>query len=116
MWQVREPMASYLATVDVGEFRLRFDETGSGVPLIDAVHRDLGHRVDDALARQPAILSFLESQFGTYPFESVGAIVTHSRKLGFALETQTRPIYPRGTSPARCPSSSTSSRTSGSAT
>jgi len=103
VWQVREPMASYLATVDVGEFRLRFDETGSGVPLIDAVHRDLGHRVDDALARQPAILSFLESRFGTYPFESVGAIVTHSRKLGFALETQTRPIYPRWYFPGAVP-------------
>jgi aminopeptidase N len=94
VWQASEPMASYLATVAVGDFRLRFEETGSGVPLIDAVHRELGHRVDDELAMQPAILSFLESRFGAYPFESVGAIVTDSRKLGFALETQTRPIYP----------------------
>jgi aminopeptidase N len=103
VWQVHEPMASYLATVDVGEFRLRFDETGSGVPLIDAVHRDLGRRVDDALARQPAILTYLESLFGPYPFESVGAIVTNAPKLGFALETQTRPIYPSAYFPGAVP-------------
>ena len=99
VWQVREPMASYLATVDVGEFRLRFDETGRRAADRRGPPRPR-HRVDDALARQPSILSFLESQFGTYPFESVGAIVTHSRKLGFALETQTAadlsPVVPRG--------------------
>jgi aminopeptidase N len=103
VWQAHEPMASYLATVNVGDFRLRFDETETGVPVIDAVHRDLGHRVDDPLARQPAILSFLESQFGPYPFESVGAIVTNARKLGFALETQTRPIYPPSYFPGGVP-------------
>jgi aminopeptidase N len=103
VWRVHDPMASYLATVDVGAFRLRFDETGAGVPLIDAVHRDLGRRVHDALARQPAILTFLESRFGPYPFESVGAIVTDSPKLGFALETQTRPIYPPSYFPGAVP-------------
>ena len=103
VWQTSEPMASYLATIAVGTFRLRFDETDSGLPLIDAVHRDVDHRVDDALARQPAIVSFLESQFGPYPFESVGAIVTDSRKLGFALETQTRPIYPSWYFPGAVP-------------
>ena len=103
VWQAHEPMASYLATVNVGHFRLSFDETASGVPLIDAVHRDLDPRIDDALARQPAILSFLESLFGTYPFESVGGIVSNARKLRFALETQTRPIYPSSYFPGGIP-------------
>jgi aminopeptidase N len=103
VWQAHDPMASYLTTVVAGHFRLRFDETGSGVPLIDAVHRDLGPLADDALARQPAILSFLESRFGPYPFESVGGIVTNARRLGFALETQTRPIYPPSYFPGGVP-------------
>ena len=94
VWQAHEPMASYLATVDVGRFRLRFDETASGLPVIDAIHRDAGPAAGAALERQPAILSFLEERLGPYPFESAGGIVAGTRKLAFALETQTRPIYP----------------------
>ena len=40
-------------------------------------------------------MSFLESQFGPYPVRVGGAIVPDSRKLAFALETQTRPVYSR---------------------
>ena len=103
VWEAHEPMASYLVTIDVGRFRLRFDETESGVPVIDAVHRDVGRRVDTALARQPAILEFLEGLLGPYPFESVGAIVPSTGKLWFALETQTRPIYPASYFPGGVP-------------
>ena len=94
VWQAHDPMVSYLTTVAVGNFRMRFDETESGVPIIDAVDPGVGDRADEPLARQRAILSFLEQRLGPYPFESVGAIVTDSPKLSFALETQTRPIYP----------------------
>ena len=30
---------------------------------------------------------------GRYPFSQVGAIVEHAPEIGYALETQTRPIY-----------------------
>ena len=39
------------------------------------------------------MIDFLSSQFGRYPVESAGAIVA-DLPLPFALETQTRPIYP----------------------
>jgi aminopeptidase N len=94
VWVANDPMASYLATVDIGDWRMRFRRTDSGLPVIDAVDPDMLADSRAALRREPEILSFLESQFGPYPFETVGAIVTDSRKLGFALETQTRPIYP----------------------
>lgn len=42
--------------------------------------------------RQPEILSFLAQSFGPYPFNAGGGIVDDA-PLGFALETQTRPIY-----------------------
>ncbi|MGQ0844709.1 MAG: M1 family aminopeptidase [Sporichthyaceae bacterium] len=45
------------------------------------------------LARQDEILEFLASRFGPYPFSTAGAIV-HSAPVGFALETQTRSVYP----------------------
>jgi aminopeptidase N len=94
VWVANDPMASYLATVDIGDWRMRFRTTDTGLPVIDAVDPDMISESRAALRREPEILSFLESQFGRYPFETVGAIVTDSRKLGFALETQTRPIYP----------------------
>jgi aminopeptidase N len=94
VWVANDPMASYLATVDIGDWRMRFRQTDSGLPVIDAVDPDMVADSRAALRREPEILSFLEGQFGPYPFETVGAIVTDSPKLGFALETQTRPIYP----------------------
>jgi aminopeptidase N len=94
VWVANDPMASYLATVDIGDWRMRFRQTDAGLPVIDAVDPDMVSESRTTLRREPEILSFLESQFGPYPFETVGAIVTDSRKLAFALETQTRPIYP----------------------
>ena len=94
VWVATDAMASYLATIDVGHWRMRTRRTGSGIPVIDAVDPGIASEARKALQREPEILSFLETQFGAYPFEAAGAIVTDSRKLGFALETQTRPIYP----------------------
>jgi hypothetical protein len=46
-----------------------------------------------SFAREPEILGFLASYFGPYPWRSAGGIVDDIQGLGFALETQTRPIY-----------------------
>jgi aminopeptidase N len=94
VWIANDPMASYLATVDIGDWRIRSRRTDSGLPVIDAVDPDMVAESRATLRREPEIISFLQSQFGPYPFDSAGAIVTDSQKLGFALETQTRPIYP----------------------
>ena len=44
---------------------------------------------------EPEILKFLADNFGTYPFSAAGGILDDVEGLGFALETQTRPIYSR---------------------
>ncbi len=54
-------------------------------PALDAIVRQ-------SLSRQGDYIAFLEGLFGKYPFETAGAIV-HTAEVGFALETQTRPIY-----------------------
>ena len=46
-----------------------------------------------SLDRQPEIIEFLEDLYGRYPFGQAGGIVPDSDAIGFALETQTRPIY-----------------------
>ena len=95
VWQAHDPMASYLATFDVGEWRMRFRQTASGVPVIDAIDPDVLPRVRASVRREPEILDFLETRFGPYPFESAGGIFPDTRRLEFALETQTRPVYAR---------------------
>jgi hypothetical protein len=51
-----------------------------------------GTFAEDALNQQSDIISFLGESFGSYPFDIAGGIVD-PEVLGFALETQTRPVY-----------------------
>jgi len=90
-WQVREPMASYLSTVSIGEFDLRRSTTPEGVELIDAIDVDLVGQ-EEGLARTAEMIGYFSATFGPYPFTSYGAIVDDA-DVGYALETQNRPIY-----------------------
>lgn len=99
-WNATDPQASYLATATVGDFDLTFDRTPSGLPIVNAVDRKLKDTPNEpfraatkeSLARQPEIIEFFGQRFGPYPFRSAGAIVDND-SVGYALETQTRPIY-----------------------
>ena len=96
-WEAREPMASYLATIDIGFWDVHRWRTDSGIPVYDAVDPaitgGLRQEIDSSLARQGEILDLLTDSFGRYPFSTVGAIVDNQDDLFFALETQTRPVY-----------------------
>jgi aminopeptidase N len=91
-WGGAGPMASYLTVVAIGQFEISRRQTEDGIPVLDAVDPDLGPRIDRSLRKQGRIVRFLSRRFGAYPWDSVGAIVDDP-KLGFALETQTRPTY-----------------------
>jgi hypothetical protein len=54
-----------------------------------------GEIAREAFARQPEIIDFLSGAFGRYPW-SIGGGIVDDGPLGFALETQTRPIYSSG--------------------
>jgi aminopeptidase N len=90
--------ASYLTTASVGDYELRFSETDGGLPIIDAVDDSLTDAnaaiTDASLALQADMIAFFEETFGNYPFNSYGSIVDDD-SVGYALETQTRPVYSR---------------------
>ena len=106
-WEAEEPMATYLVTLAVGEFDVRSYEA-DGIEYWDALDPDLfglpttetgpsvGAVAEGALGRQPEVIGFLSDWFGPYPFEEAGGIVDDIAELGFALETQTRPVYAPG--------------------
>jgi aminopeptidase N len=94
VWRQNEPMATYLATVATGQFRLRRSKV-SGIRSITAVDPRLWKRSKGPLRKSDRILDLLEDLFGPYPFGQVGAIVDDAKFIGYALETQTRPVYDR---------------------
>ena len=53
-----------------------------------------GYKIQQSLDKQPKTIKFLSSVFGKYPLAAAGGIVDDVEDLGFALETQSRPIYP----------------------
>jgi aminopeptidase N len=95
-WRANEPMASYLATIDIGHWDVT-KRTQAGLPSYDAISSEitggLRAEVEDSMARQGEILDLLSAAFGPYPFSTVGGIVPNQNDLRFALETQTRPVY-----------------------
>ncbi|MFF5210946.1 M1 family metallopeptidase [Streptosporangium sp. NPDC000396] len=94
VWDAREPMASYLTTVTVGKFQLTDTRTGSGLRNIVAVDPKLADSAKNLADRHGPVIDYFSSLFGPYPFSATGAIVDHEPNVGYALETQTRPIYP----------------------
>lgn len=94
VWRQDEPMATYLATVATGQFMLRRSKV-SGIRSITAVDPGLWKRSKGALRESDRILALLEELFGPYPWGQVGAIVDDAKFIGYALETQTRPVYDR---------------------
>jgi aminopeptidase N len=93
-WSATTPMASYLTTLAVGRFRV-FEGTHNGLPVFSAVDQRLPADgvADRVIQRTPEVVDFLGINFGPYPFEAVGGIVTAEVGVTFALETQTRPVY-----------------------
>ncbi|WP_214402637.1 M1 family metallopeptidase [Pseudonocardia lacus] len=93
-WEADDPQASYLATASTGNYVVTDDTGPGGLPIINAVDADLDQAAAGAvLATQPAMIEYFETVFGPYPFGSFGAIVDDDEEAGYALETQTRPIY-----------------------
>ena len=94
VWHTAEPMASYLATLAVGRFEVTRSTTDDGLPVHTAVDPALAEDSRAVLARIPEIVAWEKKTFGPYPFSSTGVIVDRLDDLGYALETQNRPVFP----------------------
>ncbi|HEX6683809.1 MAG TPA: M1 family metallopeptidase [Candidatus Limnocylindrales bacterium] len=92
-WKVNAPMASYLTTLAIGDYRVT-EATHDGKPVVNAVANSIPRGVVDTdIARTAEVADFLASKFGGYPFDAYGGIVVDDDRVRIALETQTRPIY-----------------------
>ncbi|MGW2044890.1 M1 family metallopeptidase [Streptomyces sp. NPDC001858] len=94
-WHTAEPMASYAATVAIGRYTVtRSVIEEGGLPVYVAVDPSQTAASRAVLARLPEAMEWAVYNFGPYPFSSTGAIVDRPEDFGYALETQSRPVYP----------------------
>jgi aminopeptidase N len=91
-WVEEAPMSTYLAVLDIGRGRVVQGRVGN-LPTWTLVDPRMERRSRRPLAKLPEVIRFESRLFGGYPFDSAGSIVDYAPQLGYALETQSRPIY-----------------------
>ncbi|MDD7836742.1 MULTISPECIES: M1 family metallopeptidase [Paenarthrobacter] len=92
-----EPMATYLATVQIGRYikvPLRAEGTHHRVPQFVAVTAEMAGDALEGLRRQPDMMKTFEDCFGPYPFTDYTSVVTED-ELEIPLEAQTVSIFGR---------------------
>jgi aminopeptidase N len=92
VWEMRQPMASYLSTISVGEFARQEDVSPDGVLIRNYFPEEDLTRGTRAFERQGEMIDLFTDLFGDYPFEAYGVMVVDV-PLGFALETQTISLF-----------------------
>lgn len=92
LFEVRDPMASYLATINIDEFDLETLQSGDGIPIRNYYSAGLPAGIRTPFARQGEMLDHFSELFGPYPFEVYGALVMDT-EFGAALENQTLSIF-----------------------
>jgi aminopeptidase N len=90
-WVERSPMASYLAMIAIGRFRTLRGRAGS-LPVITAVDPQYAGAAGKLHRTTIAVLNWQRSLFGRYPFATGGGVIDDP-DVGYALETQERPVY-----------------------
>jgi aminopeptidase N len=96
VWDARDPMASYLSTVNVGKFVEQTDVGPNGVPIHNFFPPKIARLAEFDFGRVPEMMEWFGERYGDYPFEVYGNLVLNASVGGAALETQTRPVYERG--------------------
>jgi aminopeptidase N len=93
-WTESTPMAPYLSTMVIGQYKVT-RTTHGGLPMVIALPASLpaDNPAAQSLARTGAITDFLAKEFGPYPMKANGGVVVLDERIQYALETQSRPVY-----------------------
>ncbi|MCZ2127825.1 MAG: M1 family metallopeptidase [Anaerolineales bacterium] len=91
-FKVRDPMASYLTTINIADFDVETSTSAGGVPIRNYFDASLSKDYRQAFARQGEMIDYFSELFGAYPFEVYGALMMN-QPFGAALENQTLSIF-----------------------
>ncbi|GEM_PF-554041 len=92
VWKARDPMASYLTTVNIGDFNVQTETGPGGLPIRNYFAVGVSETLLEPFALQPKMLGFFSDIYGPYPFDVYGSLVVDT-ETGSALETQTLSIF-----------------------
>ena len=100
VWDEQHPMSNYLATADIGQWIFKNGTTPGGIdetvaldPTLQTIRPDAMDYFYETTAEATDLWN---DTFGSYPFDSTGAIADNAtyngQAIGFSLETQTRKL------------------------
>ncbi|MEU8897650.1 M1 family metallopeptidase [Nocardia sp. NPDC048505] len=93
VYEQTEPMASYLATIQIGPYqKYRVGSVSSAVPMHAVLPARLRADFEHDFARQPEMMALFTERFGPYPFESYTVVVTGD-ELEIPIEAQGLSIF-----------------------
>lgn len=92
VYEAEDPMATYLASVVIGDLVFTEPTAAGGVELRSAYERRLADAARADFGRLEQMLATFQDRFGPYPFEVYGHVVV-DEQLGFALENQTVSLF-----------------------
>lgn len=92
LFEMNDPMASYLTTVDIGEFDLETSQAENGIPIRNYFSTGLPQEIRKPFELQGEMLVYFSDIFGPYPFDVYGSLVLDTEIDG-ALENQTMSIF-----------------------
>ena len=72
-----DPMASYLATIDIDEFDLETSQSENGVPIRNYYPTGSPEAIRKPFARQGEMIDYFSDVFGPYPFDVYGSLVIY---------------------------------------
>lgn len=90
VWEQRQPMATYLATLVIGDLEL-VEMPGGPVPIRHVLPKRLADDPPEELDALPAMIEFMEERVGPYPFDAYGVALVEGFEI--ALENQTLSLF-----------------------
>jgi aminopeptidase N len=94
VWEMDQPMATYLATVVIGDYEVVADEAGSrlsGTTIRHVLPKEFLADPPDGIDLHGEMLAFFDDLFGPFPFDEYG--ITLVDNLPGALENQTLSVF-----------------------
>ncbi|WP_067570275.1 M1 family metallopeptidase [Nocardia acidivorans] len=93
VYEQPEPMATYLATIQIGPYRKhRLEAPRGAVPMQAVLPIRLRAAFDHDFARQPRMMELFAEKFGPYPFEGYTVVITDD-ELEIPIEAQGISIF-----------------------
>ncbi|MFQ5436312.1 MAG: M1 family metallopeptidase [Anaerolineae bacterium] len=90
VWEHNFPMATYLATIAVGEYERVDDVSSDGIPIRHYIFPEYADDFAQAASITGDAIDWMSDLFGPYPFETIGFVTADAP--GASLETQTMVI------------------------